>query len=781
MVAIWMFALGLLTVSALPFLIPFSPLVGLAFVLLLAARYAKVPLSRTVNRYAFYYILGLLINSLQLQTLSGAQVDHSFDNTWQMLTFKIVSVPQQRQFASVFLADVQTVHCEESPCPDIGHERIRLSWYRSGKTLAAGQVWSAKIKLKRPRGFVNPDGFDYHAWLLSQNVIATGYVHSEAVLQEVSPLSWVQVRQALGERVDAAAGDGRYKRFWATLLVADRSGITASDWHTLQATGTVHLMAISGLHIGLVSLWAFWFGRLLGRAGGVFGGRAAVTVMHWLPPLLSCSMAGLYAGLAGFSIPTVRALVACLLVNACWLLGLRIAPPALLGVGVAVVALGEPLAGQNNGFWLSFSAVFLLIYTLNGRLVQHRIFTVVWLQLVLSFGLSVPLLWLGQGVSWVSPFANVVAVPVVSFVIVPGLFLAALGTFFSSSLAHYLLNALDWVFHALWHYLLWLETAPAVLLWPPKALGALPLSLAFVGILLLFAPTGMRVRGLGAIVVGIALAIKPRPPPQLRMTVMDVGQGLAMVVQTPAHTWVYDTGPSFSETFDAGSRIVAPYLRAQGVRDISLMVSHGDNDHSGGTAGLLPLFNVTDLVVGEYLALSEGLDERKQQLCERGQRWQLDSLELRVLWPPSGGAYEGNSASCVALLQMPLNQASGSGRATLNILLTGDIDRSVEAAIMSLPPPLLPERIDVLVAPHHGSKSSSGADFVRRVNPRVVVFSAGYKNRYNHPHPQVVARYEALGARSYNIATSGAVVFEWRDGEATIVETRAAEAKLWYR
>lgn len=776
MVAIWMFASGLLIVSALPTFIPIPAL------LIAAALFALSSITFPKLRKGLFFTLGLLISTWQVQGLVGHQLAHALDGTKQNLTFSIVGMPQERERSTVFVARVQKIECQKPECGALMQRQVRLSWYQPPHPIAAGQVWSAQVKLKRPRGFANPGGFDYQAWLLGQGVVATGYVHSEARLERQT-FVWASVRSALAKHIDAAAGEGGFERFWPALLVADRSRVSADDWQTLQATGTVHLMAISGLHIGLISLWAFWFGKLCVRLWALSHRQSTALAAHYFPPLLSSSMAFLYAALAGFSVPTVRACVACLLMNLCWVVGVRITPINLLGCGVAVVAIAEPLAWQNQGFWLSFAAVFLLVHTMAGRLVRHPVLDSIALQLVLSFGLSVPLLWLGQGVSWVSPFANLVAVPVVSFLVVPALFLATAVSGVSLALSHWLLQALDWVFGVLWHYLLWLESVPQALLWAPQVLTAPNLVAAFIGILLALAPRGLHLRGLGAICVGLAVLIQPPAPPPLKLTVMDVGQGLSVVVQTPTQTWVYDTGPAFSDTFDAGSRITAPYLRAQGVEQIDLIVSHSDNDHSGGTAALLKLFDVGSLRLGEPLIFDHLAGAPSQQRCEQGQHWRAGMLEWEVLWPPASSNLEGNDASCVVLLQMALATAALDDKPeqrlqrTVSVLLTGDIDRSIESKLL----PSLPRGVDLLIAPHHGSKSSSSVSFVRAVAPKVVVFSAGYNNRYGHPHEKIVARYLAQGARTYNTATSGALVFEWNVNDEAILETRVEEEKLWYR
>jgi competence protein ComEC len=775
--AIWIFAWGLVVIPTFPNFIPFYFLLILALCALLLMRWG---IRRA--RFLLLLVVGLAINTWQLQSLVNGQLAQEFDHQLQTIEFKIVGIPQPNELYTVFVAKVQAIQCSTLPCPELVDRRVRLSWYNPKVRLEPGQVWSATAKLKRPRGLANPGGFDYHAWLLGQDLAATGYVHGKA--QPIrNEWTWAMERASIAQRIAVLSSDNQFARFWTTLLVAETSDVTPADWQTLQATGTIHLVAISGSHIALVSLWAFWLGGVFARAAALANPRYAAAVAHWLPPLLSALTAILYTGLAGFSIPTQRALVACLALNVCWAFGLRLGPFKLLGFGVVIVALAEPMAWQNNGFWLSFAAVLLLIHVLSGRVERQSLRIAIGLQLILSLGLAVPLLWLGLGVSWLSPLANLVAVPVITFLIVPGLFVALLVSPLSPELAQLGLSALDWVFALLWQFLQWLEAWPQPLMWSPKPLSSLALGLAFIGVLLLLAPRGLGVRGLGVITIAIGLLLKTPPQPDLRMTVMDVGQGLSVILQTSESTWVYDTGPAFSESFDAGSRILAPYLREMGVGEINLMVSHADNDHSGGVAGLLSSLETKSLWVGEPLdpallipssAVAEEV-KPSQTLCRQGQQWQDGPLKMAVLWPPASQSLEGNNASCVLMVELPLPDSATEK--SVKILLTGDIDRQTERQLIKF----LPESIDVLIAAHHGSKTSSGHDFIEAIKPKVVIFSAGYRNRYNHPHPDIVQRFQRAGSKTYNTAHAGAIVFEWREGIESITETRTAEPKLWYR
>jgi competence protein ComEC len=617
--------------------------------------------------------------------------------------------------------------------------------------------------------------------LLAQNILATGYVQGAAELL-ATEWTWASVRAGLSARIGELSEGNDFSRFWTTLLIADSSAVTPTDWQTLQATGTIHLVAISGSHIALVSVWAFALGALFARLGGLIWPAIAGRLSHWLPPLMASAVALVYAGLADFSIPTLRAFFACLVLNLCWLIGLRIKPLTVLGVGMALVAINEPLAWQNNGFWLSFAAVLLLIHILAGRPGRSPLRAAAWLQLVLSVGLAAPLLWLGLGVSWLSPFANLLAEPTITLVVVPALFLILAVSLVSVPLAQFSLALIDQLFTQLWRYLQWLEAlpqlatwAPQPLVWAPKPLAAPILVLAFIGVLLVLAPRGLHLRGMGVLIIALSLLVQPPTPPDLQLTVMDVGQGLSVVARTPSNTWVYDTGPGYDEFADAGNRIVAPYLHREGVKAISLMVSHADLDHSGGAASLLAQFDTQALLVGEPLKLdSDTAHLPLQQRCEQGQQWQFGGVNAQVLWPPVGSSAKGNRASCVVLLV--LTRASDLDATPIRILLTGDIDREVEQQLL----PYLAAPVDLLVAPHHGSKSSSGQDFINTLHPRYVVFSTGFNNRFNHPHPSVEARYRAAGATTFNTASSGAVTFAWGAKEAVISETRIAAPKLWY-
>lgn len=758
MLYLWSFAVGIIHVPVYSF--PWSvPSLFCAAVICLVLARLKITLAGALA----CFFLGMAIGSWNLQRVCNAQLPPQFDQSTHRVTFTIISIPRKNPMAQTFLARVESVACSGAACPDLAQRRVRLSWYRTQEDLQAGQVWQGTVKLRRPRGSVNPHSFDYHAWLLAQDVVATGSVRKADPLG--SRWTWAGYRTQLMESLLSSA-ESPYRRFWAALLIGEQSEISQQDWARLQATGTVHLLVISGLHIGLVAGWCFLLGTLIGRAAGCCHRGSNALVMQWLPPLLACAGAAYYAALAGFSIPTIRALVACLSLMLCRVSGLNLSPFTLLGGAVAVVGLNEPLAWESAGFWLSFLAVALLLYVFSGRTTQQPLRAFIFTQPAMAVGLTLPLWLIGQGASLSGPLANLIAVPLVSFILVPALLVAALLHPMVPGVASWLLVQMDRIFDWLWWSLGFFQDLPTALWWPGHALGPLHLVLLSSGVLLLLAPGGLLLRSLGALWLVIALNSKGQPDYLLRATVMDVGQGQAVILQTPGKAWLYDAGPSFSDQFDAGSRIVAPYLRHLGVRQLDLMISHADLDHAGGAQGIASTFSVDRAMVGEPLDLLP-----QQELCRQGQTWREDSVTFTVLWPPADHRYSGNNSSCVLLLELPSRQG------VTRLLLPGDVDRSVEYKLLEH----LPQPVDWVLAGHHGSKSSSSYRLLYRIRPQHAVFSAGHQNRYGHPHPKVVQRYAEVGAQSYNTATDGALIFTWRGDGLEVIKAREKWPRLWHR
>lgn len=626
--------------------------------------------------------------------------------------------------------------------------RIRLNWYQHRPELEAGAEWQLMVRLKPPHGFVNPGGFDYERWLFQQGIGATGYVRDSGQnrLLDSGPGRYrlTRLRQRLRDRIDGILGDTRSAALVRALALGDRDGLTPDDWQVLTRTGTNHLMAISGLHIGLIAGTAFLIGRWCWARAGSLSLLIAAPRAGAVAALVSALA---YSALAGFAISTQRALVMLAVVLIALLCRRTLRPWSALSVALAAVLLIDPLALLSYGFWLSFGAVAVLLFALTGRLGAPRWFAR-WshAQWAVALGLLPLLLLLFGRASVLAPAVNLFAVPLFSLLL-PVVLAATLISIASGWELPLVLVAagLDGLFGVLDR----LAQTP----WATLGLAARPLwawIAAFAGVLLLLAPRGLPGRWLGLIwLLPIALLRPPAPAIGTALVdILDVGQGLAVVVRTHGHTLVYDLGPRFPSGFNTGSAVVAPSLRSRGVRRVDrLIVSHGDTDHAGGLAGFLAEIEVTEIDSGEpgELPLTQRPAASIKQ-CRAGDHWEWDGVRFRILHPEQSG-YQGNDSSCV--LRIETDAAS--------LLLTGDATRRVEATLLERMPARL--RADLLVAGHHGSATSTSGDFLRQVAPSWVIYSAGFANRYRFPSSEVHQRVRAMGIPTLNTAQAGGIEF----------------------
>ncbi len=642
----------------------------------------------------------------------------------------------------------------------------RLNWYRGALPMQAGEKWQLRVRLKDPHGFANPGGFDYERWLFSRRIRATGYVKESTINQRIAgPAGHYpdRLRQHIAERLNSLDLPVGTVALLRALTVGDRAGMTLPQWQILQSTGTSHLLAISGLHVGLVAALAFACSRRIWSWSGA--------VRWWPAPHFAAFAAMLaalgYALLAGFQVPAQRALIMVWVWMIATVLSGRADPWQALGIALWLIVLLDPFAGLSAGFWLSFGAVALIFYLGGGRHGSFgRLTRLLQLQAGLVIGLM-PLTWIWfQQASWVALPANLLAIPWVGMLVVPVLLLAVVLLPWFADISDALFHTAAWLLDWLWVWLLWLSKLPGVLLAAPTG-DAAWLIMCAVGLLILLLPRAFRT-GLLAImlIIPVFLGIPDRPGEgDLWVSLLDVGQGLSVVLETSHHVVVYDAGPAFRSGYDTGAGVVTPFLRTRGFRKIDrLIVSHGDNDHRGGVASLLRRLPAASIHSGDPAALKNHNAEQ----CRSGQHWQWDQVYFEYLAPAQ--AVTGNNGSCV------LRVAASDGR---SILLTRDIEKPVERELLEAPGVTL--SADVLVAPHHGSLSSSTRAFIERVRPQLVLFAVGYRNRFGFPKHEVTERYRRIGAELMNTADHGAISIKFEAGKP--LETgswRVIAHRLWH-
>jgi competence protein ComEC len=444
-----------------------------------------------------------------------------------------------------------------------------------------------------------------------------------------------------------------------------------------------------------------------------------------------------------------------------------VAPSVSLAAALLLVLLFDPLSVMASGFWLSFLAVAVILYVAQGgkTLVPMSRWRE-WgrIQWAVTVGLAPVLLALFQQASLSSPLANLIAIPVIDLLVVPLTLAGVLGLALSPQwLAPWLFQAAAGTLGVLWRVLQALADLPQSV-WTQHTPLPWTLAAAVVGVLLLLAPRGWPGRWVGVIWMLPLFLARPPPPAEgvVEFALLDVGQGLATVVRTRHHTLVYDTGPRFAPQFDAGRAVVLPYLRDKGVSQVdTLVVSHGDNDHIGGAASLRE-----EMPVGRVLSSVPQRLEGAED-CVAPQEWTWDGVRFALIHPlRSGGRH--NDSSCVLAIQGPYGR----------LLLPGDIEHGAEAELVETRAEEL--RADVLVAPHHGSKTSSTADFLARVQPQIVLFAVGYRNRYHHPHPAVWARYAQLTGRLYDSPGNGAVEIHFGPQGMAVSTYRQDHRRYWF-
>jgi competence protein ComEC len=662
---------------------------------------------------------------------------------------QIASIPQYNDRSVSFNFRIEEVFFEDKEYH--APRFIRLQWYEKTPELKVGQTWKFHVRLKPPHSFASPGASDYSRHLFSQHIGATGYVHAKIAPQLLdTKIHWRdrvnQWRENLWHHLQETIGKEAQAGIIAALAIGERANITLPEWKILQATGTSHLVAISGLHVGLVA------GLVLALMTQVW--KWFPTLSERYPSAIVASICALfaaviYAALAGFAVPTQRALIMLTLVMYGIIQRRNSARIYTLATAVVIVLLWDPLATLSISFWLSFVAVACIFYLIQGRQIylhqveQSRWYEWGYLQLSLSFILIPVTLWFFQQASLVSPLANAIAIPWVSFIVVPLTLIGSVMMYVWMPLAEIILQGATYSMQAVWYLLSWFAEWPYAI-WQFTLANPWIFASISLGFIIVLLPRGMPGKWLGIcglLPLWFLHPAKPAPG-EVWLDVLDVGQGLATLVRTAEHTLLFDTGDYFSERLDAGTAVILPFLRHQGIESIdTLIISHDNADHSGGAASILQNVAVKEVYAGDHWVTPYATVAP----CHAGQEWEWDGVLFTMLHPNAADTWEGNNASCVLKIS----------RGNYAALLTGDIERQAEKSLLLNQGENL--RANVMVVPHHGSRTSSLAQFIKKVDPDYAIFPAGFLNRFRFPSKEVMKRYEQQGATALITATYGTI------------------------
>jgi len=652
----------------------------------------------------------------------------------------------------------------------------------------AGERWQLTLRLKQPHGTSNPYGDDFERWALENNIRAIGYINNQGNNLRLSRLAegytyrieaW---REAIRDKITATLGSAPYAGIITALTIGDQDSISQAQWRLFRRTGVIHLMIISGLHItmqaGMAFALVYWLWRRSYRLTLCLPAKKAAAIAAVL-------VAYSYTLLAGYGVPAQRTVYMLSAVAAALWFNRYFSRSQILSLAVLCVLVADPWAVISPGFYLSFGAVALILYTTTHRIgrwqdnsaaqekrplrlklirILQEYSTVQW---TMSIGLMPLLLALFWQIPLVSPISNAFAIPLVSLLVVP---LSLLGVLLPTEvplwLAHWLLECVMIPLHYLNNLPLavWIQHAPT----PWSILTGI------LGVLWLLTPCGFPVRYFGGLLILPMFLNAPEPPDSgtLKMTIFDVGQGLSVAIQTQRHVLLYDTGPDYSGESDSGNRILVPTLHAMGINSLDgLILSHDDIDHTGGTDSVLQEMPVAWLSSSQPLTTVKTYTG-KLRYCRDGINWNWDGVSFEFLHPGKdsftpGVKLHNNDLSCVLRISIG-NQ---------HILLTGDIEKRAEKRLLKLHTAQL--AASLLIAPHHGSSSSSDVDFVAAVLPDYVVFTSGYRNRFGHPKAIVRQRYQDSGAILLRSDFDGAIL-AWMNAQGlTITRYRQVHHRYW--
>ncbi|MBP9729264.1 MAG: DNA internalization-related competence protein ComEC/Rec2 [Gammaproteobacteria bacterium] len=737
-----------------------SVMLGNGLVLLLALCTRFKPWARLLLAFS----LGFLVVFISARSIVQGWIPNEIVGTPIEVIGLVDSLPVQKGKSLQFQFKIQSVQpMSQWPKPGL----VKLRWWDPPQKVGAGEQWRFVVKLKRPHGYANPGSMNLEKYFFEHQWVAEGSILAKKPFEKLGDHVWNypldRIRAWVRDQVAHALEGRPFVGVMMALSMGDQSFISQEHWQVFRQTGTGHLVAISGLHISLIASFFYFLTKKICYClpSNRFSGSIK-TVGYCIGWLLAC----LYAALSGFSIPSRRAIF---MISAFILsLILKKVQHTSRGYWIALglVLVCDPLSTLSPGFWLSFTAVGIILYSM-----QNRIGTKGWwlqcgrIHLILFVGLTPISLALFSSCSLVSPLANFIAIPYFSFWVVPCCLGGTLSLFFSKTLARILFSLGDYGLQGLWPVLQTLSNMPYAT-WDSVHQNTPLIGVAMGGLLCFLLPTGLPGRYVGVVAL-LPLLLSPVPAIKEGMagiTVLDVGQGLATVVETKNHVLVFDTGPQLSKHFDTGAQVVLPFLATRKKKAIDrLIISHADNDHKGGAASIIKA-----MPVHHIMSSDQPLADRVVDPCVAGQRWEWDGVLFEILHPTIDYQGKKNDRSCVLKVQA----------GTQSVLMTGDIEAKSETDLIQRVPQALAST--VLIVPHHGSKTSSSEAFIAAVHPQYAIITVGYANHYGHPKPAILQRYREASIPVFDSMHHGAVSFTLNSESALKIQAYRLKYKNFW-
>lgn len=716
------------------------------------------------------FFCGLIWSNWHYQSHVNEILPYHLQGTSIRLTGQILGLPDNKEGNTRFRFLVS-----ESVEPSLIKKTLQLSCYRCPLDMRTGQIWEFTVRLKRPRGYASWGAFDYEKYLFRHGIAATGYVRLKEFNKQLNAEVgfFAGQREQIRQVIDGLAKQTEKSQrlgyaIIRALTIGDKSGFNSSQRKVFQDTGISHLMAISGLHVGLVFMFVVVLvGRLLWPVAGLFEIAPRQTIVLF-PALLA---AFYYSGLAGFSVPTLRAFV---MLSVYVLARLLAHSPSLLRVlliAATLIILLDPFSVLDMGFWLSCMAVFIIGLSQKTVTQHEQDSTDAQASSQLSLIRLQPIIWLGMlpltavlfgQVSLVSPFVNLFMVPLFCLVLIPAtLFVLSLLMLGLTELSSALFSCLAFVFNYVYSALESVSQLSIVMQSIPS-LSAYELLGCAVVVILFFMASRWRYIALILLALSITLVVPVRAKNEMRIALIDVGQGLAMVIESGEYVLVYDTGPKYRTGFTAASATLMPYLNSRGIKHIdTLIISHADNDHIGGYQALTKQFSVGELLSSR----PDKLPNAKP--CIAGQSWQIGGGQFTIISPETNTPKGSNNHSCVLMVEYK----------GVRTLITGDIEKQVERYLIARQQAL---SADIMLVPHQGSKTSSTSEFIDAVSPKLALFAAGYRNHYGHPHKTVVQRYQTRNIKTLSTIESGSILLKINENQWQIEEFRTSRKAFWH-